>query len=207
MIRHLWLDYSETIASINTEVHDRLRYESYAAIVGRVVSPELITEYEDLYQKNERSNSAVFRSLGQTSNYWSERINSVDPTIFYRLADPEIPGVLRQLKDILPVSLFSNIELQGVLLGLDIDPRWFKHILSSGQVPRPKPALDGFRKIVEMSGIPAGEILYVGDDVGKDVRPAKAVGIKTGLMWKMSAEADYCFKNFEALLETIEAQK
>jgi FMN phosphatase YigB (HAD superfamily) len=55
--------------------------------------------------------------------------------------------------------------------------------------------------MIELSKIPAQEILYIGDDVGKDVKPAKQVGVKAGLMWKKSDEADYSFENFEDILD------
>lgn len=54
-----------------------------------------------------------------------------------------------------------------------------------------------YRRLIQQ---PAGEILYVGDHVGKDIRPAKAVGLQTGLMWSQSNEADYSFDRFEDVL-------
>ena len=200
MIKHVWFDFSDTIGFINKEEHDKLRYDSYAAITGKPVSQELIKEYEELYQKHERSNSAVFRSLDQSSNYWSERVNSIDPAKFYKLADESIPAVLDKLRKVVPISIFSNIQLGNVLPGLGIHLEWFTHILSSGMVKEPKPALDGFYKMIELSKLPSDEILYIGDDVGKDILPAKKVGIKSGLLWKKSEEADYCFEKFGDIL-------
>jgi hypothetical protein len=51
MIRHLWLDFSDTIVFINKEEHDKLRYESYASVIGKQITPELEAEYENLYEK------------------------------------------------------------------------------------------------------------------------------------------------------------
>ncbi len=197
MIKHVWFDFSDTIGFINKEEHDKLRYNSYAEVTGKKLSPELIQEFEELYQKHERSNSAIFRSLGQSSNFWSEKVNSIDPSKFYKLADESIPAILDKLRKIVPISIFSNIQLGNVLPGLGVHFEWFTHILSSGMVKEPKPALDGFYKIVELSKLPENEILYIGDDVGKDILPAKKVGIKTGLLWKKSEDADYCFEKFE----------
>lgn len=67
----------------------------------------------------------------------------------------------------------------------------------------PKPALEGFYKMVELSNVPAAEILYIGDDIGKDIRPAKQVGVQAGLMWKQSEEADYSFVNFEDIFKIL----
>lgn len=202
-IRHIWFDFSETIAFLEKEQHDHLRYKSYSEVVGKPIDDKLISEYENLYVKYNHSNSAIFRSLGKSPNFWSEQINSIDPSQLYELADPNIPTVLKQIKKIVPISVFSNIQLERILPSLKINPSWFTHVLSAGIVKEPKPALDGFYKMIELSGIPAQEILYIGDDVGKDVIPAKKVGIKSGLMWKKSDKADYSFEKFEDILKII----
>lgn len=200
-IKHILFDFSETIAFLKKERHDRLRYETYAQVIGKPVTEELVAEYENLYKKFNHSNAAIFRSLGQTSNYWSERVNSVEPSELYELADENVPRVLQKVKEIVPISVFSNIQLGKILAALNINPDWFTHVISAGMVEEPKPALDGFYKMVELSGIPAQEILYIGDDIGKDVKPAKQVGGQAGLMWKKSDEADYSFENFSEILE------
>ena len=63
-----------------------------------------------------------------------------------------------------------------------------------------KPALDGFHAMVERSRLSAGQLLYVGDRIDADIKPAKQVGIQTCLVWSESPEADYSFKHFEDLL-------
>jgi FMN phosphatase YigB (HAD superfamily) len=203
MIKHIWFDFSDTIARVKKAEHDKLRYQSYATAIGKSVTPELIKEYEALYREHKNSNAAVFSSLGFPSGYWSDRINSTDPSKFYLLANSDIPSVLKQMKDIMPIFLFSNLELDKVLPPLGIDAKWFSHILSSGMVKNPKPALDGFYKLIKLSALPPDEILYIGDDIEKDILPAKAVGLKTGIIWKKAAEADYSFKNFEDILEVM----
>ena len=93
--------------------------------------------------------------------------------------------------------------MDGTRPTLDIQLGWFTHILGPDVVKNPKPALDGFHKMVELSNVPAEAILYIGDDVEKDLVPAKQVGMQTGLLWKESQEADYCFKDFSHILESF----
>ena len=121
----------------------------------------------------------------------------------YRLTDKNIPSVLEQMSKIIPISIFSNIKLNKVLPALGIDHKWFAYILSASMIKNPKPALDGFYKVIELSGLPPEEILYVGDDIGKDVIPAKTVGIKTGVVFEELPEADYSFKDFKDILEFV----
>ena len=203
-IHHIWFDFSETLASLREENHNRLRYSSYAEVTGRTLTPELIAEYEALYQKNGHNNTAIFRSLGMPRGYWSGRVYSMDPRELYQLADKNIPDVLQKLKNKLPISIFSNIELHRALSALGIDPTWFKHILSSAQLKEPKPALEGFYKMIELSQLPPNEILYIGDSLQKDILPAKKVGMLTGLVYQTSDQADYCFERFEDILPILE---
>ncbi len=86
-------------------------------------------------------------------------------------------------------------------LGISLD--WFTHVLGPDRIKKPKPAQDGFIKMIELSKVEPKNILYVGDDVHKDLVPAKQVGIITGLLWSESVEADFCFKDFSAILHFI----
>jgi FMN phosphatase YigB (HAD superfamily) len=67
-------------------------------------------------------------------------------------------------------------------------------------IKEPKPALEGFYKMIGLTREPAENILYIGDSLEKDIRPAKQVGLKTGLIWSQSNEADYSFKKFDDVL-------
>ena len=58
--------------------------------------------------------------------------------------------------------------------------------------------------MVELSGIPVHEILYIGDDMKKDILPAKKVGMKTGILWTASADAGYSFLHFEEIIEWLD---
>ena len=201
MIKHIWFDFSETIATIHKARHDKLRHDSYSSVTGKPLTPELIEEFEKLSAKYPRSNSAMFRSLGMLANYWSDQVNSVNPKELYYLVDDNIPEVLNKLSKIVPISIFSNLNLKKVLPVLNIDSKLFSHILSSEMLKEPKPALEGFYKMIELSNLKPEEILYIGDHLVKDILPAKKVGLKTGLIFSFSDQADYNFKNFSEILD------
>ncbi|HLC70010.1 MAG TPA: HAD family hydrolase [Patescibacteria group bacterium] len=203
MIKHIWFDFSETIARLHEDRHNELRYSTYASVVEKSVNEDLKKEYEQLYIKSKHSNAAIFRSLGLPSDFWSQKVNSLAPQDLYTLADPDIPKVLKKLKTIVPISIFSNLKLGDVLPALGIDISLFTHVLSAEMLKEPKPALEGFYKMVELSQLPPSEILYIGDNVGKDVLPAKKVGIRTGLMWDNSKKADYCFNGFKEIFSVF----
>lgn len=206
MIKHIWFDFSDTIASVNRDAHNKLRYESYAKVTGKKLTRELIVEYEKLYDVHKKSNASIFKSMGKPAGFWSDVVNSVNPKTFYELTDENIPEVLTELSKIMPVSIFSNINLEKILPALGINKKIFTHILSSSMVGAPKPALDGFKKMIELSKLPPEEILYIGDGLEKDIVPAQKVGLVAGTVLQEIKQADYSFKDFQAILKFIEKE-
>ena len=201
-IKHIWFDMSNTLLRPN-ELHDQFLYATYAKAVGKPVSPELIKEYGEMHKKY-KSNSAVFTTgLGLPPGYWQDKVQSADFTKMYTLMSPAVPVVLAKLQEKFAVSVFSNMRPKEMLAQIGIDTSWFAHFLSGADFKNPKPALDGFYKMVEITGLPAENILFVGDSVEKEMLPAKKVGMQTALVWQESPEADYSFKKFEDLLTLL----
>jgi len=200
-IEHIWFDFTDTIASMDRGVLDGMLHALYGEVHKRDVTPELVEEYKREVQEK-KSNSAVFSALGLPAGYVSDKLASHGN--MYRLTDENIPTVLKTLRTILPISIFSNARLDVMLPSLGIDPKLFTHILGPDQVQNPKPALDGFYKMIELSNTLPKHILFVGDDVHKDLLPAKGLGIKTGLLWQTSPEADYCFSDFSDILKRFQ---
>ncbi len=199
-IKHVWFDFSDTIGKINRDVYNEVLYKSYAKAVGKVLNDDLKKEFVGEFKKY-KSNSAVFTSLGLPAGHLADCIAVVDPNELYSLTDSDIPDILHELNTIRPISIFSNNKLDVILPSLGVDVTLFTHILGPHDVEKPKPALDGFYKMVQLSNVESREVLYVGDDVHKDLLPAKEVGITTGLLWSVSDEANYCFKSFRAILQ------
>ena len=205
MIKHIWFDMSGTLTELDPVAHDKLRYGIYAKLTGKTLDKNLIVEYQELLERH-GSNAAIFKSLGQGADFWGKTIESADipnlpltPNLYF-VKDPTVPEVLDQLKNVIPISLFTNIKTSKVLKSVGINPSWFTYIIQAGDVAEPKPAPEGFKKIIELTKLPVAEVLYVGDDVVKDIRPAKLEGLKTGLMWKQSREADYNFSSMTDIL-------
>jgi len=203
-IKHIWFDFGGTLYRETPKfhaVHDQHRYKTYAELTGKTDHEVAKQEFHELYNKH-GSNSAVFRSLGQSSDYWMKSMDELDFTAILH-PDPEVTETLKNLQPLVGISLFTNFphkRIVDLLDHLEIQASMFTHILSGDDVAERKPALDGFHLMVEKSGIPANQILYVGDRVDVDVKPAKAVGMKTCLLYTQSDEADFCFNRFEDLL-------
>ena len=207
-IKHVWFDMDGTL-TVHTEefnkIHNDLRYQTYASVVGREVDDALINEYEELYKKS-GSNSTVFTSLGKPSDFRMQYFDQIDQTLYYEPI-PDIYETLDKLRQIIPISLFTNARLANVqktLSVVNVDAEWFTHILSGDDIQNRKPALDGFHVMIEKSGIPASQILYVGDRVDVDIKPAHAVGMQTCLVYAKDDGADYSFDSLGELLTLTE---
>lgn len=206
-IKHVWFDLDGTL-TVHTaefhEAHNQLRYKTYAEVVKKPVDDALKAEFEALY-KQYGSNSAVFRSLGLPSDYWQHYFNSLDETKYFKPSQ-EINDTLKRLREIVPISIFTNVKLERLLATLkaiDIDPEWFTILLTGDDIKERKPALDGFHLMIERSKLPPKNLLYVGDRVDVDVKPAKTVDIQTCLLYSESPEADYCLADFKSILSVF----
>jgi HAD superfamily hydrolase (TIGR01549 family) len=206
-IKHIWFDLDGTLTIHTPEfhkAHNELRYKTYAEAVGKPLAAELEQEYENLYKKF-GSNSAVFRSLGLPSDYWQNYFNTLDEVEFYK-PEPQVYKTLETLRTIVPISLFTNVKPDKnlrTLAAIGIKPELFTYILTGDDIKERKPAMDGFHAMIEKSQLPPEQILYVGDRIDVDIKPAKLAGMQTCLLWKKAAEADYSFTNFEDILGLV----
>jgi putative hydrolase of the HAD superfamily len=185
-IHHIWFDFAGTLYKETpefNEVHDALRYKTFAEANSIPNDETAKKEFLEAY-KQHGSNSAVFVSLGKPATYWSEALDNMD---FSKLLypDPEVTETLLALHNVMPISLFTNFIKPRVheLLGyLNIPDDYFTHVLTGDMIAERKPALEGFHKIIELTGLPANQIMYVGDRPDVDIKPAKQLGMVTALL-------------------------
>lgn len=185
-------------------VHNALRYQAYSDVVKRPVDTTLIADFEELYNQY-HSNSAVFTSLGKSSDFWMHYYAQIDQDKYYEPI-PEVYETLDKVRAIVPISLFTNDRLgnaEKTLTVVGVDMKWFTHVVSGDDVANRKPALDGFYLMIQRTGVSAEQILYVGDRVGVDIEPAKSVGMRTCLVYGQSEKADYSFDKLSDLLTLI----
>ena len=208
MFKHVWFDFAGTLyreTPLFNEAHDKLRYSTYAKIVGEQDMSKAEEEYKTLY-KQYGTNAAVFRSLGKSSSFWQDTFDELNIEKLLQ-PDPIVAETVEQISQQLPVSIFSNFkkdQILSFLKHLEIPATYFTHILDGDAITVRKPDLEGFRKMVELSGVPADQILYIGDRVVADIKPAKQVGMNTCLIYNESSEADYCVQSFGELEGIVE---
>ena len=54
MIKHIWFDFSDTLVKLDQQMHDQLRYSSYAEVVKKPLDENLIEEYQEMLKKQEQ---------------------------------------------------------------------------------------------------------------------------------------------------------
>jgi putative hydrolase of the HAD superfamily len=92
---------------------------------------------------------------------------------------PEVPGVLGALRAAgLKLFVVSNWDssLPGLLEALGLTP-FFDGLLVSALFGASKPAPAIFEEAVRRAGVPAGEVLHVGDSMHDDYDGARAAGL------------------------------
>ncbi len=166
-IGHIWFDVAGTLYRETPEfnvAHDQHRYLTYATLMGISDIDQAKAEFEELY-KIHGSNSAVFTSLGQPSDYWMKAFEELDISNLLH-PDPEVIDTLTNLRSIVPISVFTNLKadkIKSLFKHLEIPIELFTYVLSGDDVQERKPALEGFKLMVETSGLPANQNLYIGD--------------------------------------------
>lgn len=207
MIQHVWFDFGGTLFRETPEfsvVHDKHRVVVYAKLVNEQNLDKAKKDYDELY-KRYGSNSAAFRSLGVKSDYWMKEFEKLDLSDLIK-PNPEIINTLSAIKKKVPISIFTNLrpaKIRDTLEHLQIPFEYFTHIISGDDVAERKPHLEGFNKMVSLSKLPADKLMFIGDRIDVDIKPAKQVGMATCLVWSSSAEADYSAPHFKDLKEII----
>jgi HAD superfamily hydrolase (TIGR01549 family) len=95
---------------------------------------------------------------------------------------PDIRECLATLRDSgLQVGLAGNqtARAEGILNSLELGADWIR---TSDTWGVEKPAPEFFARVVEQTGVPAVHVLYVGDRLDNDVRPAQEAGMQTVLV-------------------------
>lgn len=209
MIKHIWFDFAGTLFKHTPEyekVHNELRYKTYAEIVDKEVSQELIDEFEGLYKKH-KSNSQTFISLGKHPNFWGSIQKQADKAKYIQNS-VDYQALFQRLRQRgVKISLFTNAlgkEVLRVLPHLGLASEDFDHLLT-GEAVKKKPSLDGYYQVIKLSAVEPSQTLYVGDRIEAEILPAKKAGLKTALVWTKEKDtpADYELESIKGVLNCL----
>jgi 2-haloalkanoic acid dehalogenase type II len=97
-------------------------------------------------------------------------------------AYPEVASVLHQLETEVALAVVSNMDTMLLLEALHNNGLAFTFVITSEEEQRYKPAPSIFQRAIRYLGLPAANILHVGDSPEEDVMGASAAGMGALLM-------------------------
>jgi HAD superfamily hydrolase (TIGR01549 family) len=177
-IRAVFFDVGETLINETRMLHGWADHMG----VGRA---EFIAVLDDVIARREHYRRVFERLRPDYDVAAAAAERRISGTAFRIEARDLYPDARQCLADLRKDGFFVGIagnqppSAKAILqsFGLDADL-----ITTSSELGVDKPAPAFFRRILDLSGMTAAEMLYVGDRVDNDVVPAHALGIKTALL-------------------------
>ncbi len=109
--------------------------------------------------------------------------------------DPRLQHLFKKLSHFHHVVL-TNADAKTTLIklkALGLSPKVFSAIYSTYDMPYIKPDQRVFDHVIKQTSFAPQQHLYIGDRLKADIIPAKAVGMRTALVWSHSKIADVSF--------------
>ncbi|MFH0864503.1 MAG: HAD family hydrolase [Candidatus Gottesmanbacteria bacterium] len=157
-----------------------------------------LSEADVLFHKEREkwgSTFLAFMSLGWKNLEAVKKIEEVEKKInkySYIKYDPELKEVFAKLHSFRHFILRNGTKNSTLKLLnlLGVNPDIFEKMITTEDCLLPKPDLAPFKMLLEITGLPAEQHVYIGDRERVDIEPAKKLGMKTILVWGKSALAD-----------------
>lgn len=125
----------------------------------------------------------------------------------YLSRDAKLVALFDTLKKFRHFILANGVahRISETLEVLGVSPKTFEEIVTSEIVGVNKPHEKGFHYILEKTKLPPREHLMIGDREAVDLAPAKALGMKTCLVWteEKSRVADITLPNVYDLAQLL----
>lgn len=203
-ITNIWFDLEGTLlrnTAYDYAIED-FAYQLFLQVTEKQQTTESKKEFETLLKQHVRK-SLLFAALGKDKKFYAHSFISSFSFESYVFPDKNVQEVISFLKQKkIGIGIYTFLQrepLVKVLTLLGLNPADFT-LLSGDDVKNGKPDPEGFEKIVQLCGVPAQQILFVGDSEQKDIVPAKGVGMKTLFVYDHSLIADYSVIDFKELL-------
>lgn len=171
----LWQNYRETLAQHGYLIDEKLLKHHHTLISETIQFPDVTSE--TFYA---HFNTVLINSLGIVENkkLLSDIFLSCKNLPWEAFLDVEALNELH-----LPLGVLSNFNSSlRQLLSDKIQDVPFKHLFISEELKVAKPNVEIFEKAISTIGLNPEEILYIGDSLKLDVKPALAVGMQAKLI-------------------------
>lgn len=150
-------------------------------------------KYVDYRFKALGSSTKVLQELGiDAQDFFIRAFNSIDVSK-YISPDRKLEILINKLRRKYIVGVLSNGDLQSVtrkLAAVGLSPQLFSPFIATYEFGAVKPDPAPFLKAIEAAGVRPEESVYIGDREETDILGAKAVGMRTIMVWGESKQAD-----------------
>lgn len=123
------------------------------------------------------------------------------PYLRYMEMEPDLPDFLRTIKPRYHTAISTNRTdtMDNILDTFALRP-WFDMVVTASSAPRPKPAPDGLRMILEHFQVQPDEAIYIGDSV-IDEEHCAGVGVDLIAFRNEELQARYRVNSFLEILD------
>jgi beta-phosphoglucomutase-like phosphatase (HAD superfamily) len=121
------------------------------------------------------------------------------PFLQHMIMEPDLLDFLRLIKPRCQTAISTNrtTTMPMILDIFQLRP-WFDQVVTALDVPRPKPAPDGLRLILDSFGLTADQAIYIGDSE-VDREHTRSMGMELIAFKNPSLEAEYHVDSFMAI--------
>lgn len=205
--KSLFFDLDGTLYPSTAEMNAWIQQTIYA--VGAGLMEIGVEQFIKIYQvklTQLKSNTETLIALGLPGKKIFENMWEQIPLEEFVQPDPELAILLNDLANKYRLGILSNgtsgaIKKKLGIMGLqEVN---FELIYASYDHGVSKPDHEPFLQVCAMMSLKPEEIAYVGDRTEVDIKPARAVGMKTVMVWGQEPLADWSIPTIKSLSELL----
>lgn len=193
-VKFLCFDVDGTLYREVPEIWNAIQSKIYNRIMKQKHWDESRTasEFRRTYE-NLGSSTKVLESFGiDGQEFFTEAFEKFDFSKYVQ-QDKKLLRLINALKKQYRIGVLSNGNSAAVkkkLEAIGLSSEMFQPFLTTYEFGALKPDPAPFLKVIEEAGVRPEESVYIGDREETDILGAKAVGMRTIMVWSKSPEAD-----------------
>jgi len=176
----------------------------YNQLLARFACPPMDEQELDFVHAHNVTDSVshIFRNHPKVQQDAVDRYRTeldYGPFLQHMIMEPDLLEFLRLIKPCYRTAISTNrTSTMPMILDIFKLRPWFDQVVTALDVPRPKPAPDGLRLILDTFGLDPGEAIYIGDSE-VDREHTRNMGMELIAFKNPSLEAEYHVDCFMAI--------
>lgn len=188
-----------------TSNQNTLFQEAYSYSDQKVIGESLIVNF-NLQAMNERMCFYIAEKLNSSDEKKVQQA-AIDITQVQSFYLNRNRMILEKLTSHYQLGIISNFSgnLEVILKEFKLD-HYFTFVLDSYHVGFSKPNPEIFKLAISKTNCPSNKLVFIGDNIDRDIMPAKNLGMKTILISdkETTSPADYTLSTLSSLLEVAQ---